>query len=313
VIHPGAVGDVLVAVPALLHLRTLLPGVHRTLAAAPRPAALLAGSPGAEATVDLDRLELHRLFLAEREPTPGGPLAPFDVIVSWLGAGDPHYAAHLARPGRRVVVARAVPPPGHRRHASWYLVETLAPLGPPPAALPRGPLVPPAAECAWARAWLAARGLGPGEAVVLHPGAGSAAKAWPGFPDLARGLVAAGVPIVVTTGPADPGVTRWLESVPASRCHAAADLSLRELAALTAAARAYVGNDSGPTHLAAATGCPTVALFGPTDPVVWAPLGPRVTVLTGAGPGAADPWAGLDPAEVVAALAGGPRAAPAMA
>jgi ADP-heptose:LPS heptosyltransferase len=313
VIHPGAVGDVLVAVPALLHLRTLLPGVHRTLAAGPRPAALLAGSPGAEATVDLDRLELHRLFVAERDPALGGPLAAFDVIVSWLGAGDPRYAAHLAQPGRRVVVARAVPPPGRRRHASWHLVETLAPLGPPPAVLPLGLLVPTTAEGAWARAWLAARGLGPGDAVVLHPGAGSAAKAWPGFPDLARGLVAAGLPVVVTTGPADPAVTRWLESDPASRCHVAADLSLRQLAALTAAARAYVGNDSGPTHLAAATGCDTVALFGPTDPAVWAPLGPRVTVLTGAGPGTADPWAGLDPPRVVAAVAGVDRAAAAMA
>jgi ADP-heptose:LPS heptosyltransferase len=145
--------------------------------------------------------------------------------------------------------------------------------------------------------------------MVLHPGAGSPAKAWPGFPDLARRLGAAGMPVVVTTGPADREVARWLEAAPGVDCHPAPDLSLRELAALAATARGWVGNDSGPTHLAAAAGTPTVALFGPTDPAVWAPLGPRVTVLAGAGPGAADPWAGLDPARVAAALAAAPRAA----
>ena len=38
----------------------------------------------------------------------------------------------------------------------------------------------------------------------------------------------------------------------------------------------FVGNDSGPSHLAGIMGLPTIALFGPTDPAVWKPLGPRV-------------------------------------
>ncbi|MBM4300198.1 MAG: glycosyltransferase family 9 protein [Deltaproteobacteria bacterium] len=49
--------------------------------------------------------------------------------------------------------------------------------------------------------------------------------------------------------------------------------------------RLYIGNDSGLTHLAAAVGRPDVlALFGPTDPRVWAPLGPRVSILRAPGP-----------------------------
>ena len=74
-------------------------------------------------------------------------------------------------------------------------------------------------------------------------------------------------------GPADDDAAALLETVPGA-C-VARDLPLRVLAALLARAGAYVGNDSGVTHLAAASGAPTIALFGPTDPRVWAPLGPR--------------------------------------
>ena len=54
---------------------------------------------------------------------------------------------------------------------------------------------------------------------------------------------------------------------------------LYELACWLASARLYIGNDSGITHLAAAVGTPVLALFGPTDPAIWAPRGPHVRVL----------------------------------
>jgi ADP-heptose:LPS heptosyltransferase len=55
--------------------------------------------------------------------------------------------------------------------------------------------------------------------------------------------------------------------------------SLPELASLMEGCRFFIGNDSGITHMAAALGVPTVALFGPTDPKVWAPRGEHVTVV----------------------------------
>jgi ADP-heptose:LPS heptosyltransferase len=54
---------------------------------------------------------------------------------------------------------------------------------------------------------------------------------------------------------------------------------LYELACWLAGARLYIGNDSGITHLAAAAGAPALALFGPTDPAIWAPRGPNVRVV----------------------------------
>src|SRR2546426_6130935 len=57
------------------------------------------------------------------------------------------------------------------------------------------------------------------------------------------------------------------------------DRSLRELAQLLRHCRVYIGNDSGITHLAAYLGCPTIALFGPTDPRVWGPIGRRSRII----------------------------------
>jgi ADP-heptose:LPS heptosyltransferase len=65
-------------------------------------------------------------------------------------------------------------------------------------------------------------------------------------------------------------------------------MSVGQVAALLARCRLYVGNDSGLTHLAAAVGAETVAVFGPTDPAVWAPRGSRVRVVRGSGDG--DRW-----------------------
>jgi ADP-heptose:LPS heptosyltransferase len=57
------------------------------------------------------------------------------------------------------------------------------------------------------------------------------------------------------------------------------NLSLLELLGEISRARLFIGNDSGLTHLAAYIGCPTIALFGPTDPRIWGPIGRRVRVI----------------------------------
>jgi heptosyltransferase-3 len=105
---------------------------------------------------------------------------------------------------------------------------------------------------------------------VIHPFAGSPKKRWPleRFQELAERL-ARRMPVEWCAGPEDelPGARRFED--------------LYELACWLAAARIYIGNDSGPTHLAAAVGTPVVALFGPSDPVVWAPRGPRVAIAAG--------------------------------
>jgi heptosyltransferase-3 len=92
------------------------------------------------------------------------------------------------------------------------------------------------------------------ETVVIHPFSGSAKKDWPldAYHALAERL---------------PLPVEW--------AHERFD-NLLELATWMAGARLYIGNDSGITHLAAAAGVPTIAIFGPTNPEIWAPREAKV-------------------------------------
>ncbi len=118
-------------------------------------------------------------------------------------------------------------------------------------------------------------GAGP---VVLAPGSGGRAKCWPASHWLALAQ-ALGEPPHVVVGPTeverdDPRRWPWPHGA-----HFLADCTPVALVGHVRQARWFVGNDSGPTHLAACLGVPTVALFGPTDPQVWAPVGPHVHCL----------------------------------
>jgi ADP-heptose:LPS heptosyltransferase len=127
---------------------------------------------------------------------------------------------------------------------------------------------------------LLSRAHDPAGPIVVHPGSGSVKKNWPAE-RWVEWIAAAGRPVRLVLGEVE------LEKFPGMQLAALrkAAAELREpktyldlLDALTGAA-GYVGHDSGPTHLAAMIGLPTLALFGPTDPAIWSPLGPRVQCL----------------------------------
>ena len=175
------------------------------------------------------------------------------------------------------VVRRDPSPPAGGPHAAEWLASALRELGISPDAAP-APLVPSAADARRARATLDRL---PPAFLAIHPGSGSASKNWGAerFAALARRI--APERWLLVHGPADDQAVSGLTTAPGA-C-VARDLPLRVLSAVLARAGAYVGNDSGVTHLAAASGAPTIALFGPTDPAVWAPVGPRVRILGGGG------------------------------
>ncbi len=115
---------------------------------------------------------------------------------------------------------------------------------------------------------------------------------------VAARLAAEGVTPVAVVGPGEEWMAAPLADAAGARLAPTA-WPLAEIAALLAACDAAVGNDSGLTHLAAVVGCPTVALFGPTDPARTAPVG-GARVVRPAGTGRA--IAALDPADVLASV-----------
>jgi ADP-heptose:LPS heptosyltransferase len=141
----------------------------------------------------------------------------------------------------------------------------------------RFPLEIAAPERDDARRWLEARGID-APFVVLHPGSGGSCPRWPSrhFAALARRLRGEGWPVVLSVGPEDGAIARDFGD---DRAVFSGDLPT--LGALLAAAALVVGNSTGPLHLAAALGTPTLALhvswsscgaarWGPYSPTGWA-------------------------------------------
>jgi heptosyltransferase-2 len=200
-------------------------------------------------------------------------LAPFRAVIAYTASTDLLKGLAQAAPSAQIV-AHPPPPPPDGPHAAQWLAQAVAGLGVDPAITP--PIFAASeAEMAQAQPWL--ERLAP-RFVAIHPGSGAPRKNWPAdrFASLAERLTAAR-PFLLVEGPADAEA-----AAPAFRLPSAVrarDLPTRVLGAVLARAGLFVGNDSGVSHLAAAWGAPVLALFGPTDPAQWAPVGPRVRVL----------------------------------
>lgn len=250
-VHPGALGDVLLAVPALRALRER----HGTvmLAAQPRIADLLHSLGVVDEACAFDRLGLDALFV---DDAARARLPDARRVVCWLGARDPAFTRRLCEQAPSVTVAPSV-----GDGVVWeHLLRTAA----PGAHAAVDPIVLPAALRQAGRDLLHNAGWdGESRLLIVHPGAGSAAKRWPvhGFASAVDAVAADhALTVAVHQGPADA------EPVAALVRQLAAPLVLEEpslpaLAGALAHAAAYVGNDSGVSHLAGTVGIPAVVLF----------------------------------------------------
>ena len=288
VIRPGALGDVILTLPALQALQEAWPDAVTEMMGRPAVLEWLLGRSVVQRVQSFDRSELATLF-AEG----AGPglwlrryLKGFGLLLSYVGPAAQSFARNLARlaPGH-VITWDPRPPPGMRRHLSEYLQTPLQQLGVPTSAQP--PRVRPTVEDEQgAAAWWSEQRLINQRVAAIHPGSGSPAKNWPAerFAELAQHLQHEhGLHPLVLGASVDESVVgmvvRDLADQPHTVLHNA---PLSSLAAILVRCSIYIGNDSGISHLAAAVGVPTVALFGPSDPAVWAPRGPSVRVVSGA-------------------------------
>lgn len=269
-IHPGALGDVLQAVPALRAL-----GDRVTLCAQPRLGTLLAGAGVVARAVSFDGFGLDALFADE--PVPDAlteRLGAFDRVVSWFGSRDARYPDRLRAIAPGAVVAPPVPAGGL---TVWrHLLATIG-----ADAADRSPIRLPEAWHDDAREALDAIGVPRGAPFLLvHPGAGGAWKVVP--PAMLAEIAARGAAdlrVIVHAGPADVEAAGTFVRAFARPVHVLEEPPLPMLAAALSAARGYLGGDSGVSHLAAAVGAPAVVLFPEATRERWRPWSPTARAI----------------------------------
>lgn len=271
-VRAGALGDVLLLRRAVSALRTAGHNVELVAPSGPGQALIGAGPSEVARLWPWDGTAMAAVLAGDAGETPLlAALRAADAVVVYTRSTD--VSAALRAVAKRVV-ASDPSPPAAGPHASLWLLEPLREIGVTSAADPP-PLRFSADERAAAAPMLEQL---PRAFIAVHPGSGSSGKNWPGerFAALAQRL-ARGRPALLALGPAENQSPAFLERE--AGWVIARDLPVRVLATVLSQAGLFVGNDSGVSHLAAAAGAPTLALFGPTDPALWAPVGPGVHCL----------------------------------
>jgi hypothetical protein len=246
-IRPGAIGDFVVSLPALECLRADY--LEIWTASANVPLVRFASRVRSFASTGLDLLGI-----ADPPPRLVDELRSFDSIVSWYGSNRSEFRDLVRELSLPFTFFPALPVEGAPQHAvDFYLdqVRTIASCR--SDGIPRIEC-PPQAR---------------GRFAVIHPFSGSPRKNWPleKFRALAAKLEPI-MPVHWCAGPDDPPLAEAVRME-----------NLYDLACWLSKAAIFIGNDAGITHLAAAVGTPVLAMFGPTDPAVWAPRGPHVRIV----------------------------------
>ncbi|MBC8327409.1 MAG: glycosyltransferase family 9 protein [Planctomycetes bacterium] len=287
----SALGDVVFAMPAVLALRQLVPEGRVDWLTEDRHAELLRGFPGVDEVLSFPRRAWGRrggarAMLRHLRALRG---RRYDLVVDFQGnlksalqlltARAPRklgFDRPAAREGAQRFLSERVADPGrvHRAERDLRLARRLGFTGDAPAPGPWPLPVPAAAPVAGDRR----------PRVLLHTSvtAYGRDKEWPRprWVELARGLDGAGLRVeLLWTGGQRAEVEDLAESTGCAFL-APATPGLHHLMALTDAADLLIGTDSGPLHLASLRGTPVVGLYGPTDPLRYAPPGPRQRVVS---------------------------------
>jgi heptosyltransferase III len=268
VFRGGALGDILLTLPVLRSLRDRDNSATVELAA-PFPAALLAQCGGADSVCDLSSAAFVSLFAgdASLDGALRERLREVDCVISYLSDPERTLRTKIENCGSRFI-SGPFRLNEQRLPASIQLAQPLGELG--------LILADPAPRLFLKRPFL------PGTRAFFHVGSGSLAKNWPApsWSALAAKLEEQFDELLLVSGEADGVSTaEFLRFYRGSKLKVRSNLPILDLAHELAAADLFVGHDTGVTHLAAALAVPTIALFGPTDPMIWCPLGENVTMV----------------------------------
>jgi ADP-heptose:LPS heptosyltransferase len=278
VLKVRALGDTLLATPALAALRRGLPGARITAVVSPAGAEVLAGNPDVdevrvyhkESKAWSYHLEFARALARERYDLAIALHASFRTALLARLSGAPKRVVHN-HSGRNFFTTLPIPAKKEAKSTIQRDLDAVRALGLAPAG-EHLKLVLKASHRAVARAFLRKHHLNPGRFMVLVPGAGKDRKRWTAqaaaaFLDAARRLK---ISWVILAGPADLPLAQAIQAQAQGQPPIFAQ-GVKEAAALLAASRGVVTTDSGPKHLAVAVGAPTLTLWTDEPEAEWHP------------------------------------------
>jgi ADP-heptose:LPS heptosyltransferase len=288
VIHQGALGDFILALPALETLRKAFPHAKPVIMGYPRILELVEKRFYAEEILSIDQKGMATFFV--REGTLDFNLSQFfktfDLIIVFGKDGEGTVIGNLRRVCQgQILHINSFPPWDEKVHLTDHLLKQFAQYGLPTSG-PNPRLHLKESDREWAKDFWRSQGVTLEErskVIVLHPGSGSKKKVWPleRFLNLAQTLQDhLGSRILIVLGPAEgPEVQKAFQEMGPPSPILAKGLTLLQLASVMEGCWFFIGNDSGISHMAAALGLPTIVIFGPTDQRVWSPRGEKTFVV----------------------------------
>ncbi|HEY4034392.1 MAG TPA: glycosyltransferase family 9 protein [Ktedonobacteraceae bacterium] len=288
IIRPGAIGDTLLTFPVIQALKAQYHNPHVTFVGNRAVLPLILAYGIADEVFDYQDVRWAKLFLDTKDKVVQDEvLQRSELAICWLRDPEGVVERNLLAAGvKRVVVAPGRPTDGERIHIVTYLARTIGlswhehtwhdylPLQ-------QRQTIEQSSE--YSSTSLPSKQP---DCIALHPGSGGAHKCWPvkHFAAVIQALWQHNVAVLLLAGPVEQErLTELLRLLPTppnpNLLRTLVDAPLLDVAHQLQHSQRYLGNDSGLTHLAALLGMPTIALFGPSDPLIWQPIGPSVTVL----------------------------------
>ncbi len=298
ILQPGAIGDCILTLPLAAFMKDVLGLGGVDILGHSEYVGILPGRTCIDSISSIDSIALHRLFVDNKtfDLKDGDPListfSGYAWIATFLGEPDSNFEQNLiftanCSHSAEVITLSMKPPEGFSRHLTDFYIEHFISqsglsLQARQVRLGDCSIKATDADIAQGEELLKETGLEPGQKlVVIQPGSGGLSKCWylDNFLAVAKELDSKGIEVIFLLGPAE--VDRFNDATIKKmsrfgRC--LRDLSLAQILGLLSYSNGFIGNDSGITHLAAALGGRTLAVFGPTNPVVYIPIGPAVKV-----------------------------------
>ncbi len=284
-----SIGDIVLLTPALQLLKAWRPDLRVSVMAESRFRDLLEGNPNLDEILFSGKPAWGRSVVSRLRQVRhlrrrgfslclnlhGGPTSR--LFARWCGApwrvGFAHYrgasAYNILVPDARTILNQP------SLHTAEHQAAAFFHLGLPRTEIPRAQIFSGAAHATWWEARRTSLGIGSGQPyAIIHPTAAYRTKEWAaeGFARIGEHLErGAGITPVYSCGPGESPVLDAVEKASGRNVKRLQEVSLGQFAAALSGAKLFVGNDSGPAHMAAAPARPLVVIFGSSSSSIWGP------------------------------------------